>query len=168
MRFNYSFLFWTRNLFWTILLVFSPLVSHASGLIYTIQAASYMNETDALRYYSEIEQKLRTDELDYLRVEKVGTFYSVRLGKYDDLNSIKKFLLSIESHLPSAIVMKAYMKGERLVKMYSHKGAPEEQITRGKTIPKPDAVKAKPKINKAAASAHKAKGDRYWETDRHF
>jgi tetratricopeptide (TPR) repeat protein len=147
-------------------------MSHASELIYTIQAASYTNESDALRYYSLIEEKLHTDELDYLRIEKVGTFHSVRLGKYEDIDSIKKFLQSIKSRLPSAIVMKAYMKEKRLLKLYSRKGTPEKQIALEKTLPKPEEEKAEPTINKAANSAaalaHKTKGDRYWEADRHF
>jgi peptidyl-prolyl cis-trans isomerase C len=172
MHFNPSFLFQTRRLLWTILLVLTPLLSHASELIYTIQAASYASESDALKYYSLIQQKLQRDELDYLRIEKIGSFYSVRLGKYDDISSSKKFFESIKSRLPSAIRITAYIKKERIVKLYSLEQTSEEQIAREKPLPEPEAENTAPTIDKAAnnaaASAHKAKGDRYWETDRHF
>jgi peptidyl-prolyl cis-trans isomerase C len=64
------------------------------------------------------------------------------------------------------------MKEERLLKLYLRKGTPEKQIAREETLPKPEAEKAVPKVKErvdpAAASTHKTKGDRYWETDRHF
>jgi tetratricopeptide (TPR) repeat protein len=129
-----------------IIILSLPLNSFAAELIHTIQVASSISEKDTLKYYEDIQQVLSEKELEYLRIEKVGKYYTVRLGKHKDINSIKKFLQSIKSRIPTAIIMKSYIKEERIIKSYTGTMLVGEQAGREKTLPEPEAEKAEPVI----------------------
>ncbi len=112
-----------------VLLVLSfvlfPCVARASDLIYTIQAASFSSESDSLEYYESLMGTLNEEELDYLRVEKVGSYYSVRIGKYDDYKGVMKMLRSISTGVRGAIAMEAYIRDERIVRLFPGKSLSE-------------------------------------------
>jgi biofilm PGA synthesis protein PgaA len=93
--------------------------SWASELIYTIQTGSYVGENDARRYYESVEEKLNEHELDYLRIEEIGKFYAVRLGRFENYSQANKLLEAVKPRLSSAILMDAYIKNERIVRLYS-------------------------------------------------
>ena len=56
--------------------------------------------------------------LDYLKIEKVGKFYTVRLGKFEDSAAAEKFLQAINRQLPTVVILKAYIKKERIIRSY--------------------------------------------------
>ncbi len=87
-------------------------------LIYTIQTGSFNKVLPAKNQYNSIIQGLNGKELDYLRIEKVGEFYSVRLGKFDGYTATKKFLRSINTKLSEALILKAYIKDERIIRLF--------------------------------------------------
>jgi tetratricopeptide (TPR) repeat protein len=95
-------------------------------IIYTIQAGSFLKIERAQKQFNSIIQYLNEKDLNYLRIEKIGKYYTLRLGKFDDHASADKLLKSIRSHLPSALVMKAYFKKERIVKKYKY---PQQTVT---------------------------------------
>lgn len=97
----------------SLCLGFLPVTSQASQLIYTIQTGSFINIIHADQQFQFIMLELNEKELDYLRIEKVGQFYAVRLGKFDDYISAEKFLEATRPQLSSAIILKAYIKDER-------------------------------------------------------
>jgi tetratricopeptide (TPR) repeat protein len=88
----------------------------------------------ALKQYDSIIEVLDKEDLDYLRVEKIGVYYSVRLGRFDTHKKAEKFFQSIIHRLPSIILMSAYIKDERIRKLYSHI-SPDEK--RKKASPPP-------------------------------
>jgi hypothetical protein len=47
--------------------------------------------------------------LDNLRIDKIGKYYSVRLGKFDERSAAEKFLQSNKHHLHKAIILEAYV-----------------------------------------------------------
>lgn len=98
----------------------------ASQLIYTIQIGSHTNKTDADEEFKSILQTLNKKEHDYLRIEKIGKFYTVRLGKFDDYDNTDKFLEAIKPPLSTAVILKAYIKNERIIKLYRK---PKKQLT---------------------------------------
>ena len=59
-----------------------PLTSSAATLIYTFQTGSFIHIEDAQKQFDHIAKLLNEDETDHLRIEKIGKFYSVRLGKF--------------------------------------------------------------------------------------
>jgi RND family efflux transporter MFP subunit len=111
--------FTARCLTVTFLFLLLPVISHSSQLIYTIQTGSYVGENDARNYYDSVVEKLNENELDYLRIEKIGKFYAVRLGTYNDHAAASAFLNANSHMLPGAVVMNAYIKDERIIKSYT-------------------------------------------------
>ena len=96
-----------------------PINVYSSQLFHTIQISSFSSVPDAQEQFDSIVNKLDETQLDNLRIEKIGKFYSVRLGKFMDNTSAERFFMTIKPKLPNAAVMKAYIKKERIVKLYS-------------------------------------------------
>ncbi len=156
----------------TIFLFFTPSFSQASELIHTLQTASFTNEKDALSHYDSVAEKLNGKELDFLRIEKVGKFYSIRLGKFEDHAAIRKFLTSIKRRISSAVIMKAYIEDDRIVRMHpgtASRGQPEAP-EEPRSAPEAEEAGTEPPmiITESAAEQHQKKGDAYWEIDRYF
>ena len=134
---------------------FRPLTSYTAQTIYTIQTGSFSDIKPAQNQFDSIVQGLNEKQLDYLRIEKIGNFYSVRLGKFEDNAVAEKFLEGVKPHFPTAIVRDAYFIEERIVKIYkpSLQGKPkveEEPIS----SPVPD--KTKPPAAEKPVEAKKA------------
>ena len=92
---------------------------YASQTIYTIQIGSFIEIERAQKQFDFIAQGLDEKELDYLRIEKIGKFYTIRLGKYEDSLYAEKFLMTVKPHLPAAIVLNAYIKDKRIIRLYN-------------------------------------------------
>ncbi len=89
------------------------------SLVYTIQAGSFYDFHRAGKLYDSIMNKLNTEDLAYLRIEKVGQHYAVRLGKFGEQRHAKIFHEKIMSLLSTASIMKAFIKKERIKKLHS-------------------------------------------------
>ncbi len=96
-----------------------PLVAPAAELVYTIQVGSFANENDARESYGSVSDQLDESQLDHLRIEKIGRFYAVRIGNFENQETAKEFLQTAGSLFSSSTVMTAYIKQERLVEIYS-------------------------------------------------
>ncbi len=90
-------------------------------VIYTIQTGSFIEIERAQKQFESIIESLDKKDLDYLRIEKVGEFYAVRLGKFDDYTAAEKFLEVIKLKHSTAIILKAYIKDERIMRFYNNK-----------------------------------------------
>ena len=101
------------------LLLCLPLTSYASQLIYTIQAGSFLLIDNAQEQFNFLVQLINEKEIDHLRIEKIGKFYSVRLGKFDKRYEAEKSLKSMKERYASFLIMKAYYKEERIEKIYT-------------------------------------------------
>jgi tetratricopeptide (TPR) repeat protein len=110
-----------------ILLTIQPLEVHASELVYTIQVSSLKEMERARKEYNFLIDKLNPEDLNYLRVEKIGQYYSVRLGKFADRMNAEKILQNIKRNHPSALIMRAYIKKERIIKLYPRTLAEKEK-----------------------------------------
>ena len=135
---------------------FTPLTSFTAQIIYTIQTGSFDDVKPAQNQFDSIVQELNEKQLDYLRIEKIGNFYSVRLGKFEDNAAAEKFLKEVKPHFPTAIVRDAYFIEERIVKIYkpsSLKGKPKVEE---KPISSPMPDKTKPPAAEKPVEAKKA------------
>jgi cell division protein FtsN len=70
---------------------------NASQRIYTIQTGSFIKIERAQKQFDLIVKGLNEKELDYLRIEKIGKFYGVRLGKFISIAEAKIKLESVKS-----------------------------------------------------------------------
>ena len=91
---------------------------YAPQSIYTIQTGSFLTIERSQKEFDSLMQKLHARELDYLRIEKVDKYYSVRLGKFEDYTNTATFLETIKPQLSSAIIMKAYIKDDRIIRLH--------------------------------------------------
>jgi cell division protein FtsN len=85
---------------------------------FTIQAGSYLLSNNARNRFESLIDKLDSSNLDGLRIEQVGQYYTVRLGRFDDYDSAAQFLSSLNDRITSALVLDAYIKDKRIVKLY--------------------------------------------------
>jgi hypothetical protein len=83
--------------------------------VYTIQTGSFTYIHYARDRFNSIAEELDEKELDHLRIEKVRGFNTVRLGKFEDLESAGEFLSIIQSRLDEAIILKAYISDKRII-----------------------------------------------------
>ncbi len=95
---------------WILALLVLPLFAHASELFQTIQTGSFVKEAGAQKHYELIIQKLQENELDSLRIEKVGKFYTVRLGKFGGYAQADNLLQIIKPKISTAIIVEASLK----------------------------------------------------------
>jgi hypothetical protein len=91
---------------------------YASQGIYTIQTGSFLEIELAQKQFDSVVQVLNAKEVDYIRIEKVGNYYTVRLGKFLDYASVEGFLQDIKPQLSEAVILKAHIKNERLIRLY--------------------------------------------------
>jgi tetratricopeptide (TPR) repeat protein len=114
-------------LLYFLLLTLQPLEVHAYELVYTIQVSSLKEIERARKEYDFLIDKLNQEDLNYLRVEKIGQYYSVRLGKFADRMDAEKITQSVKRYYPSALIMKAYIKDERIIKLYTRTSAEKKK-----------------------------------------
>jgi hypothetical protein len=89
-----------------------------SKTIYTLQTGSFNKIKDAQKQYVFIMNRLNRENLDYLRIEKVGKFYAVRLGRFKDYSAAKEFTQAVKPHLSTVIALKAHIKDDRIIRLY--------------------------------------------------
>jgi L,D-transpeptidase ErfK/SrfK len=94
------------------------IIAKANLLIYTIQIGSFIKIERARKLYDSIVQGLKGKQLDHLRIEKIGELYSVRLRKFENNATARNFLNLHKTQLSTAIILKAYIKNDRVVKLY--------------------------------------------------
>jgi hypothetical protein len=117
---KYNFYKWTTSfLLGAAILLCLPQFSYSAQLYHTISISSFQKVAPAEKQFESITKKLQDQELDHLRIEKIGKFYCVRIGKFDSKASADQFHNSVKKNLPKATIMKAYIKDERIVKIYT-------------------------------------------------
>jgi tetratricopeptide (TPR) repeat protein len=100
-----------------VLMLF-PHSSGASQSIYTIQAGSFQDETAARKQYDYVLRSLGGQEAQYLRIEKVGRFYTVRTGKFESYSEAEHRYLTVKPLLSGSLIMKAYMIDDRIIEIH--------------------------------------------------
>jgi len=86
-----------------------------SQSIYTIQTGSFVNIEGAQEQFDSLIKILNREDNRYLRIEKIGNIYSVRIGSFNGYTSAKRFLLAMKPQLKSAIILKAFIKEDRII-----------------------------------------------------
>lgn len=87
---------------------------YASKTIYTIQTGSHTKKAVAEKEFNSILKALKNKKYDYLRIEKIGKYYAVRLGRFTDYYTAKQFMAKFS--LSKAVILDAYIKQERIIR----------------------------------------------------
>ncbi len=86
--------------------------------IYSIQTGSFTELTRASQQFGFVVEKLNKKELGFLRIEKIGNYYSVRLGKFDDYAAAKRFMHEIIPGIFDAIILNVNIEDDRIIKFH--------------------------------------------------
>ena len=84
--------------------------------IYTIQTGSFVSVKRAEEQFDSILKILKGKAFSFLRIEKIGKYYSVRLGKFTDINEAKQFIVAAIPDISNTDILKAYIKEERIIR----------------------------------------------------
>ena len=139
---------WARCLNFSILLLLLPLISYSSQLIFTIQIGSYISLASAEKKYDLLTHRLDKDKLDYLRIEKLGKYYTLRLGKFGNHSVAKKFFKTVKPRLPKAIIRQTYLKNKKIIKLYTDSSSVKKKKIKAKAPSVPGSYKIQPQIAK--------------------
>ena len=90
-------------------LFYSSVCAEEQPQFYTIQAGSYAGEQGALHQYQELADILPESQRAFLRVEKVGRYYTVRVGKFENRDESVDFVTQAEQNLSNVIILQAYI-----------------------------------------------------------
>jgi len=124
-------MFTAAVLIYALVLIPFPQVSYSAQLYHTISISSFPDIGPAEEQFDSLAKKFSPRELAFLRIEKIGKFYCVRLGKFEDQASADELYAALKDELPGSTIMKAYIKDERIVKIYSDDssgGSTEKQV----------------------------------------
>jgi tetratricopeptide (TPR) repeat protein len=143
---------------YALFLFLFPELSYSARLYHTISISSFSNIAPAEKQFESLTKTLQEQDLDHLRIEKIGKFYCVRLGKFDDKASADKIYNEVKEKLPGGTIMTAYIKDERIVKLYSGAASAEspEEKTRPRPVPVPEPEQQKLEKDRKAEQPEKA------------
>ncbi len=89
---------------------------NSSQQIYTIQTGSFLKLERAQEQFDSMLQILNGKEFSFLRIEKIGKYYSVRVGRFTDYNEAEQFIIAAKPDLSNANILEAYIKEERIIR----------------------------------------------------
>ncbi len=109
----------------------TPLISGASELIYTIQAASFLQKNRALQHVTDLGRRLDAGNRTYLRIEKIKAYYTIRLGQFNTYKEANSALEYLALQLPGALIIQSSINEKHVVLMYSDEEVYGEEVSNG-------------------------------------
>ena len=88
----------------------------AEPLYYTVQAAAYKRLPAAERGYNLLSSALNIDDHHELRLEKVGKYFTLRLGRFQQAHNGQVLLAHVRRSFRRAYICKAHILPSRIVK----------------------------------------------------
>ncbi|MBA3013352.1 MAG: hypothetical protein FP815_00150, partial [Desulfobulbaceae bacterium] len=97
-------------------------------LFYTVQVGSYANEDEAILWYDRLAEALPDSAKDFLRIEIIAPFHTVRIGKAEKREEIIALFTEAQriTQRPPAIIH-GYFKPERISKIHTLGATPPQQ-----------------------------------------
>ena len=86
-------------------------------IYYTVQIGNFLRLKQARQEYDALARVIDKKHLASLRIERVGKYFSVRVGKFGNYLQAKEFLMKNRDILTGVILM-GYLKKEQIVRMY--------------------------------------------------
>ena len=82
--------------------------------IYTIQMGSFLTLDRAQNEFNSLMGALTNKYRSFLRVEKIGKFYTVRIGEFESYRNAENFIESAPLNILKTNIIKAFLKYDRL------------------------------------------------------
>lgn len=99
---------------------------------YTLQIDNFLNVEQAKEKFNAVAKTIHEDKLKYLRIEKAGEYYSVRIGKYENYGLARDFQSGMGEELIGAIILKAFVKDEQIIDRYGEEETSDVIVVEGK------------------------------------
>jgi tetratricopeptide (TPR) repeat protein len=99
---------------------------------YTLQIGNFIIQEPAKEKFESLKKTLMEKQLKYLRIEKIGTDYSVRLGKFENFSLARDFQKSVGETVADAIILKAFIKDEQIIEAYGYNAEDTMVVTKSK------------------------------------
>ncbi len=135
-----------RHFFWgaVVLFVLISLPTFAQERIFTIQVASFPTLSEAKRVYSRLDALLPDAQKAFLRVERIGRFYVVRLGRFSSPPQARKVLKKVKREFPDAFVRRAYYIEQRIISLHRPEPVNKPEVKTEKRPPQSASQSPKP------------------------
>lgn len=96
-----------------------PCPSFSAQSIYTIQIGSFLGEHGSMQEYGSALKVLKEEDRTSLRIRKVGKYYAVRLGVFEQRGEeAERLFRRVKNSYPGAILLPVNFSKEGLVKIY--------------------------------------------------
>jgi tetratricopeptide (TPR) repeat protein len=105
--------------FFLLFLIFSPSSPNAAETSYSIQTGTFYVLVQAKKQFNSLVPIADKEGLGFLRIEKVGKYYTVRLGRFKERSEAVQALKLVTPHLPGSIVLKVDYDDKRIVGFHS-------------------------------------------------
>lgn len=102
----------------TVLILVPAYVNAQEPKFFTVQTGSFREANPAITEYYALAKELKGKALDNLRIERIGAYYAVRIGRFKDQATAEEFINTNSTQLSQAIVLSATIKEERIVRNY--------------------------------------------------
>ncbi|GEM_PF-1771791 len=102
---------------------------------FTVQIGSFPDMDNSERAYDRAVRLIKKSLLDYLRIELVKGYHTVRIGRFEHRDDAKRLLRAVRKVFPGAIVLKAYVKEERIKRLYGALPPAEQKVAAEVTAP---------------------------------
>ncbi|HFQ80994.1 MAG TPA: hypothetical protein ENK33_06425, partial [Desulfobacterales bacterium] len=84
---------------------------------FTLQTASFKEKKTALRAYARLRRHKRLTSLPDLRVEMVGSYFTLRVGRFTSRSRAVELADALRRFYPGLLVMRAYVLEKRIVRI---------------------------------------------------
>lgn len=97
-------------------------------LFYTVQVGSFADEKEALTWYNRLSEDLPADAKQYLRIETIPPYHTVRVGKAEKREEIIALFTEAQriTQRPPAIIH-GYFRPPRISKIYDANAVPAQK-----------------------------------------
>ncbi len=109
--------------------------------IYSVQIGAFQQYQNAQRKFKQFKKSVPAHLTDYLRIEKTGHDYIIRVGKLDNLEQALKLLSALKEHSPDAFIWTGDWIPNNLLEMREEPAGPAADHSREKKVLHPEGEK---------------------------
>jgi hypothetical protein len=145
----------TTTLLYYLLLICIPLNLYAEEAeFHTLQTGSFLELKDAQKQFEVIAKKLHEHD-GFMRIEKIGKIYALRIGAFKDYSAADQFLQTHKTLLKRAIILKVRISEDRIIQRYPEDSAGRDMTPQEIPVPQsgPDTLTGEHAVQQRSAES---------------